>query len=40
MNVNATPHVFILNKNREVIWQKNTYIPGEEEEIYKILKTI
>jgi cytochrome c biogenesis protein CcmG, thiol:disulfide interchange protein DsbE len=40
MNVNATPHVFILNKKNEVIWQKNTYIPGEEEEIYQILKNI
>jgi len=40
MNVVATPHVFIINGNYEIVWQKTTYMPGEEEEIYKYLKTI
>jgi cytochrome c biogenesis protein CcmG, thiol:disulfide interchange protein DsbE len=40
MNVNATPHVFILNGSNEVIWQKTTYNPGDESEIYKVIKSI
>jgi cytochrome c biogenesis protein CcmG, thiol:disulfide interchange protein DsbE len=40
MNVNATPHIFILNGNNEVVWQKTTYSPGDENEIYKILKPL
>jgi thiol-disulfide isomerase/thioredoxin len=40
MNVNGTPHIFILNGNNEVIWQKTTYSPGDENEIYKILKSL
>ena len=40
MNVNATPHVFLLNSASEVIWQKTTYNPGEESEIFRQLKKI
>jgi cytochrome c biogenesis protein CcmG, thiol:disulfide interchange protein DsbE len=40
MNVNGTPHIFVLNGNNEVVWQKTTYSPGDENEIYKILKTL
>ena len=40
MNVVATPHIFILNGNNEVIWQKTTYSQGDEDEIYKIIKTL
>ena len=40
MNVVATPHIFILNKNKNITWQKTTYTPGDEDEIYKILKTL
>ena len=40
LSVNATPHVFILNKNCEIVWQKTNYNPGDATEIYKTLKTI
>lgn len=40
MNVNTTPHVFILNKKSEIVWQKDVCIPGEEEEIYSIIKSL
>jgi cytochrome c biogenesis protein CcmG, thiol:disulfide interchange protein DsbE len=40
MNVNGTPHIFILNGKGEVIWQKTTYTPGDENEIYRILKLL
>jgi peroxiredoxin len=38
MNVVNVPHSFILDKNGKIIWQHNSYSPGDEEEIYKILK--
>lgn len=40
MNVIATPHVFLLNGNNEVVWQIETYKPGDENEIYENLKNI
>jgi cytochrome c biogenesis protein CcmG, thiol:disulfide interchange protein DsbE len=38
MNVINVPHSFILDKNGKIIWQHNSYSPGDEEEIYKVLK--
>ncbi len=38
VNVINVPHSFILDKNGKVIWQHNSYSPGDEEEIYRILK--
>ncbi len=38
MNVINVPHSFILDKNGKVIWQHNSYSPGDEDEIYKIIK--
>ncbi|NOZ36127.1 MAG: TlpA family protein disulfide reductase [Chlorobi bacterium] len=38
MNVINVPHSFILDKNGKIIWQHNSYSPGDEDEIYKILK--
>lgn len=40
MNVNETPHIFILNENREVVWQKKTYAPGDEGEIKKVIESL
>ena len=38
MNVINVPHSFILDKKGKVIWQHNSYSPGDEDEIYKIIK--
>lgn len=40
MNVNATPHIFILNGDGVVVWQKMMYAPGDETEIHKVLLSI
>lgn len=40
MHVNVTPHIFILNGNNQVVWQKAAYNPGDENEIYKVLLTL
>ncbi len=38
MNVINVPHSFILDKNGKIIWQHNSYSPGDEDEIYKVIK--
>lgn len=39
LNVNAIPHTFLLNENKEVVWQHTSYFDGDEEELYEeILK--
>lgn len=39
LNVNAIPHTFLLNANREIVWQHTSYFDGDEEELYEeILK--
>ena len=39
MNVNNVPHTFLINGDGEVVWQHNSYAPGDEEELYeKVVK--
>jgi thiol-disulfide isomerase/thioredoxin len=38
LNVGNIPHTFLLNKNGEIIWQHNSYAPGDEEELYELIK--
>ena len=38
LNVNNMPHTFVLNNNGEILWQHNSYAPGDEEELYEVLK--
>ena len=40
MNVGNIPHSFILNNNGEIVWQHVSYSPGDEEEIYEIIKKL
>lgn len=41
LNVVNVPHTFLLNGNGEIVWQKNSYIPGAEDELYEeILKAL
>lgn len=41
MNVINIPHTFLLNGKGEIVWQKNSYVPGSEEELYEeIIKAI
>ena len=39
MNVNIIPTTFICDGDGNIIWQKTMYVPGDEDEIFKILKT-
>lgn len=38
LNVNNIPHTFVLNPSGEILWQHNSYAPGDEDELYEVLK--
>lgn len=41
LNVNNIPHTFLLNGNKEIVWQHNGYQQGDEEILYEeVLKLI
>jgi len=40
MNVTNIPHSFILDKDGNVVWQHVGYAPGDEEEVYEIIKKL
>jgi cytochrome c biogenesis protein CcmG, thiol:disulfide interchange protein DsbE len=40
LNVGNIPHTFVLNSNREVVWQHAGYAPGDEVELLEVLKKV
>lgn len=38
LNVNNIPHTFLINAKGEIIWQHNSYAPGDEDELFEIIK--
>ena len=40
MNVNDIPHTFVLNGNKEIVWQHTSYSPGSEEEYIKVVRKL
>lgn len=40
MNVNMVPHTFLLNGNNEIVWQHNSYSPGDEEHLFKEIEKV
>ena len=40
MNVNNVPHTFLLNGKKEIVWQHNSYSPGDEEELYELVEKL
>ena len=40
MNVNDIPHTFVLNGNKEIVWQHTSYSPGAEEEYIKVVRKL
>lgn len=40
MNVGNIPHTFLLNGKGEVVWQHNSYAPGDENELYTLVKKL
>ena len=40
MNVNNVPHTFLLNGKGEIVWQHNSYVIGDENELFEKLKEL
>ncbi len=40
MQVNNVPHTFLINGNGEIVWQHNSYSPGDEEELYELVSKV
>ena len=37
MNVNNVPHTFLVDNEGNIVWQHNSYAPGDEEELYELV---
>ena len=40
MNVNNVPHTFLINGDKEIVWQHNSYSPGDEIELYELVQKL
>jgi cytochrome c biogenesis protein CcmG, thiol:disulfide interchange protein DsbE len=40
MNLNNVPHTFLVNGKGEIVWQHNSYSPGDEEKLYENIKKV
>ncbi len=40
MNVNMPPQTFVLNANKEIVWQHVGYAEGNEDELYEEVKKV
>lgn len=40
MNVNNVPHTFLIDGNGNIVWQHNSYSPGDEQELYELVKKL
>jgi thiol-disulfide isomerase/thioredoxin len=38
LNVNNIPHTFLLNAKGDILWQHNSYAPGDEDELFEVIK--
>lgn len=40
LNVNNVPHTFLVDGNRQIVWQHNSYSEGDEYELYELVKKL
>lgn len=40
MNVGNVPHTFVLNVNKEIVWQHNSFTPGDEEKLFEVIQAV
>ena len=40
MGVQQVPHTFLLNDDKEIVWQHRTYVDGDEEELLDEIKKL
>lgn len=40
LNINLIPHTFLLNANREIVWQHNSYTEGDEIKLFEMIQKL
>jgi thioredoxin-related protein len=40
MGVNNVPHTFLVDKEGNIVYSHNNYVPGDEEKLYEEVKKI
>ena len=40
MGVSSVPHTFLLNANKEIVWQHKGYVDGDEIELYEKIEEL
>jgi hypothetical protein len=40
MGVGSVPHTFLLNENKEIVWQHTGYKDGDEYDLYEEIEAI
>lgn len=40
MNVNNVPHTFLVDGNKKIVWQHNSYSEGDEYQLYELVKKL
>ncbi|NQV53415.1 MAG: TlpA family protein disulfide reductase [Flavobacteriales bacterium] len=40
MNVNNVPHTFLIDGDGNIVWQHNSYQPGDEHELYELVEKL
>lgn len=40
LNVNNVPHTFLVDGEGNIVWQHNSYAPGDEEELYELVQKL
>ena len=40
MNVNNVPHTFLVDGSGKIVWSHNSYVDGDEDEMYKLVQAL
>jgi thiol-disulfide isomerase/thioredoxin len=40
LNVNLVPHTFLIDKNKQIVWQHNSYAEGDEKHLFELVKQL
>lgn len=40
MNVNNIPHTFLVDNKGDIVWEHNSYSPGDEEKLFELVRKV
>lgn len=40
LNINNVPHTFLVNGKNEIVWQHNSYAPGDEDHLFELIQKV